>query len=109
MNEDRIERSEAFHRVSDVLSCKWTLAVLEAISRGVSRPSEIQRELEGLSGKVLNQRLRKLEDFGLLTREAFAETPPRVEYRLNERGRELARVVGLVNGFVDAWSGSEPA
>ena len=52
MSDDRIDRAEAYHRVSDVLACKWMIAVLDAIGRGVARPSDIQRELPGLSGKV---------------------------------------------------------
>ena len=109
MNEDPIDRSEAYHRVSDVLACKWMMAVLDAIGRGVARPSDIQRELPGLSGKVLNDRLKRLEGFGALEREAFAEVPPRVEYRLSARGERLARIVGEVSAFVDDWSGSDRA
>jgi DNA-binding HxlR family transcriptional regulator len=98
------DRAEAFHRVGDVLRCKWTLAVLDELGRGVARPSEIQRALPGLTPKVLNDRLRKLERFGLLDRTVFAEVPPRVEYRLNHRGRELAGLARKVAEFVDRWS-----
>lgn len=105
-DEQHIERGEAFHRVSDVLSCKWTFAVMEAIDRGVQRPSEIQRELPGLTSKVLSERLRKLEGFGLIDRHAYAEVPPRVEYALTERGQRMAGLVGDVRRFVEEWSGS---
>lgn len=100
-----IDRTEAFHRISDVLGCKWTLAVLDALQEGDKRPSEIQRRLPGLTSKVLSERLRKLENFGLLDREVYAEVPPRVEYTLNDRGRELAGLVRQVGVFVDNWAG----
>jgi len=100
-----IDRAEAYHRITDVLRCKWTLAVLEALDAGEKRPSGIQRRLPGLTSKVLSERLRKLEAFGLIDREAFAEVPPRVEYTLNARGREMAVLVRHIGAFVDDWTG----
>ncbi len=109
MTNDRIDRAEAFHRVSDVLGCKWTLAVMAELQRGASRPSQIERALPGLTSKVLSDRLRKLEHFGLVEREAFAEVPPRVEYTLTGRGRELGALAERVDAFVHAWSDAEHA
>ena len=101
------DKAEAFHRVTDVIRCKWTLAVLSELNRGTARPSQIQRALPGLTPKVLNERLRKLEQFGLLERETFAEVPPRVEYTLNERGRSLAKIATEVGKFVGHWTGEQ--
>ncbi len=98
------DRAEAFHRITDVLRCKWTLAVLEELARGTSRPSELQRALPGLTSKVLSERLRKLERFGLVDRTAFPEVPPRVEYTLTERGRSMSRLVIQVSEFVTDWA-----
>jgi DNA-binding HxlR family transcriptional regulator len=98
------DRAEAFHRVSDVLRCKWTLAVLEELDAGSARPSEIQRAMPGLTSKVLNDRLRKLERFGLIERTVYAEVPPRVEYTLNERGREMTDLIRRISAFVSEWS-----
>lgn len=97
-------RGEAFHRVADILRCKWTIAVLDAISRGRARPSEIQRDNPGLTPKVLSQRLRKLTDYGLLTRRVYAEIPPRVEYAFTPRGRELVDLVASIAAFADSWA-----
>ncbi len=99
-----IDRAEAFHRVSDVLGCKWTLAVMTELQRGASRPSQIERALPGLTSKVLSDRLRKLEAFGLVSREAFAEVPPRVEYTLTPRGRELGELAQRLDALVSDWS-----
>ncbi len=98
-----IDRAEAYHRITDMLRCKWSLAVIDALEAGDKRPSEIQRRLPGLTSKVLSDRLRKLENFGLLDREAFAEVPPRVEYTLNDRGRSFAAIVRSIGVFVDDW------
>jgi len=99
-----IDRAEAYHRITDVVRCKWTLAVLDALAGGDRRPSEIKRRLPGLSDKVLTDRLRKLEGFELVERETFAEVPPRVEYTLTARGERMSTLVRTINEFVDEWA-----
>jgi DNA-binding HxlR family transcriptional regulator len=75
--------------VEDIVGCKWSLTVLQLISTGVSRPGAMQRQVQGLTAKVLNERLRKLARFGIIEREVFAEVPPRVEYRLSGFGQRF--------------------
>lgn len=82
--------------VEDVLGCKWTLRVLAAIRGGVARPGALERQIQGISTKVLNERLRKLQRFGVVERRAYPEVPPRVEYRLSVFGRRFARVLDAV-------------
>jgi DNA-binding HxlR family transcriptional regulator len=82
--------------VEQVLGCKWTLRVLGAIRRGVQRPGALERDISGISTKVLNERLRKLSRFGVIERRAFAEVPPRVEYRLTAYGRRFTKVLDAV-------------
>ncbi len=86
----------AARMVEDIIGCKWSLSVLGLVSRGVSRPGAMQRSVVGLSTKVLNERLRKLLRFGLIGRHAFAEVPPRVEYRLTPRGRKFEKLLAQV-------------
>lgn len=101
---DHVSREEAFNRVTDVLRCKWTLAIMDAIDRGVNRPGRLERELEGLTTKVLNERVRKLERYGLIVKRAYPEVPPRVEYEFTDKGEELLEVVRTVRAFVDEWA-----
>jgi DNA-binding HxlR family transcriptional regulator len=82
--------------IEDVVGCKWSMAVLGAVRRGVRRPGAIERALPGLTAKVLNERLRKLVRFGILARTAFPEVPPRVEYHLTPFGARFARLLDLV-------------
>jgi DNA-binding HxlR family transcriptional regulator len=79
--------------VEDLIGCKWSLAVLGQIRHGVRRPGEIERAIEGLSKKVMNERLRKLQRFGIVEKFAYAELPPRVEYRLSAFGRRFVRLL----------------
>lgn len=86
------ERS-AYRRLEDVVGCKWSAAVVAAIGDGVRRPGELERYVPGISKKILNERLRKLRDFGLITRHEFPGRLPHVEYRLTERGSRLADIL----------------
>jgi DNA-binding HxlR family transcriptional regulator len=86
------ERS-AYRRLEDVIGCKWSAGVVAAIGEGVRRPGELERYVPGISKKILNERLRKLRDFGLIARREFAGAIPRVEYSLTPTGRKLADIL----------------
>jgi DNA-binding HxlR family transcriptional regulator len=88
-------------RVMAVLAEKWTLLVVTQLANGPMRTAEIRRGVEGVSEKMLIQTLRKLEGFGLVSRKAYPEVPPRVEYRLTPLGRSLARLAGLFGRWVE--------
>lgn len=79
--------------VEDIVGCKWSMTVLSLIASGVSRPGAMQRRVEGLTAKVLNERLRKLLRFGIIERDVFAEVPPRVEYRMTTFGKRFNAVI----------------
>lgn len=96
---------EGFHHITSVLKCKWTLAILDAVRRGATRPSQIQRELPGLTPKVLNERTKKLERFGVLEKVSYPEIPPHVEYHLTDRGKRLVGLLEQIAEFVEReWS-----
>jgi DNA-binding HxlR family transcriptional regulator len=89
-------RPSAARMVEDVVGCKWSLTVLALVRAGVHRPGAMEHAVPGLSKKVLNERLRKFTRFGVLQRRAYAEMPPRVEYRLTAYGRQFARLIEQV-------------
>lgn len=74
----------------DHVTSRWGVLVLVALSSGTMRWGEIRRWLKGVTEKMLAQTLRTLEADGLVAREAYPVVPPRVDYSLTERGRELA-------------------
>jgi DNA-binding HxlR family transcriptional regulator len=82
--------------VEDVIGCKWSMAVLGLVRNGVYRPGAMERELPGLTTKVLNERLRKFVRFGVLARHAYPETPPRVEYKLTAFGARFAAILDMI-------------
>lgn len=77
---------------------KWSMLVLLTLhANGVMRFNEIHRSLGDISHRMLTVTLRTLEADGLVCREVYAEVPPRVEYRLTERGLSLLpHIFGLV-------------
>jgi DNA-binding HxlR family transcriptional regulator len=81
----------------NVVGCKWTIHVLTQIRQGVRRPGELVRTAEGLSAKVLNERLGKLVRFGVLAKSSYPEIPPRVEYDLTEFGNRIAQILDEVH------------
>ncbi|WP_104165279.1 helix-turn-helix domain-containing protein [Cryobacterium sp. N22] len=68
---------------------KWTAMIVISLSDGPARFGTIRQTVEGISGKVLAGTLRDLERDGVLTRTAYDEMPPRVEYELTALGRTL--------------------
>ena len=80
-------------RSMDALGGKWTLLIVRDLLVERRRFGELLITLGGISPKVLVERLRSLEDGGILTRTVYPEVPLRVEYALTERGRELHPVI----------------
>jgi DNA-binding HxlR family transcriptional regulator len=84
--------------IVDKLADKWKLQILLTLaSEGVVRFRELQRQLHGVSPKVLTNALRELERDGLITRTHYPEIPPRVEYRAAERSRSLLPILAQLN------------
>ena len=72
-----------------LISSRWAVLILRELIYGTRRFGQIRKALGGVSTKVLTQNLRTMEENGLLTRETFAEVPPRVEYTLTDLGQSL--------------------
>jgi DNA-binding HxlR family transcriptional regulator len=90
---EKTHAEEGRGRLAEVVGCKWSVEVLRAVRRGVRRPGALERAIPGISTKVLNERLAKLVRLGLLSRTAYPEVPPRVEYALTVGGERLARIL----------------
>jgi DNA-binding HxlR family transcriptional regulator len=84
---------EGVRRTADLLERRWLLSVLYAAHSGALRFNEFKQILGEVPPRTLAQRLSELEEAGLLDRTVFDERPPRVEYRLTDKGREFGAVV----------------
>lgn len=77
----------------NILGGKWTILLVHELMDGPKRFGELRRAIPEASAKMLTMRLRDLEFAGILQREAFAEVPPHVEYRLTAKGLELRNAI----------------
>ncbi|WP_204378397.1 winged helix-turn-helix transcriptional regulator [Agaribacterium haliotis] len=89
----KIAPDKSTRMLETIYGCKWSLTVYQLLARGINRPGEMVRNVEGLSTKVLNECLRKNTRFGILERLSYNEVPPRVEYRVTEFGTKFMRVL----------------
>lgn len=96
------EQACSVARTLDIIGDRWTPLVLRDIAIGISRFDAIQRDL-GLSRKVLTQRLASLVDHEVVVRVPYSEHPPRYDYRLTEKGNDLAMVLLAMQQFGDKW------
>ncbi len=78
---------------------KWKLLIIRNLRVRPWRFNELQRDLEGISQKVLTDSLRQLMDDGLVSRHDYQELPPRVDYRLTELGEELLPIMDALADF----------
>jgi DNA-binding HxlR family transcriptional regulator len=83
--------------VEDIVGCKWSLAVLGLVRGGVRRPGAMEHSIDGLTAKVLNERLRKLMRYGILDKTVYPEVPPRVEYELTAFGRHFSGLLDQID------------
>ena len=84
--------ADALTRVGD----RWTLLVVQALLTGPRRFNELRRDVVGVSGKVLSQRLQRLHADGIVERRVMPTSPPTVEYELTEFGREVLPAVDAI-------------
>jgi DNA-binding HxlR family transcriptional regulator len=102
------ECSRSMLPVSDVLAQiggKWTIYAIVALSHGPRRFSELKREIEGVSQKMLTATLRDLEKDGFVTRKVTPSMPPRVDYALTDMGRELREPLSAIGQWANANRG----
>ncbi len=85
-----------YRQLEEVVGCKWSVSVLQAVAAGHTRPGALERQIAGISTKVLSERLRKLTRYGLLDKQTYAEVPPRTEYALTDNGRKLVAIIGQI-------------
>ena len=95
-------------RTAEIIGNKWTPLIVRDLARGCRRFSELERSLIGISPKTLSERLKRLEEAGVIGRACFAEVPPRVEYSLTAKGHALLPIIESMRSFGSTWLMAEP-
>ncbi|MGV3557946.1 winged helix-turn-helix transcriptional regulator [Larkinella arboricola] len=81
----------------DVICGKWRLIIIHLLRDKTLRYGEIKRAIPGISEKVLVHELKQLVELGMVDKQSFGEVPPRVEYRLNEKGHTVLPVIDVLS------------
>ena len=88
---------------AEIIGSKWTAVLVHDLSEGPRRFSELERSCPGISPRTLSERLRALEQEGIIERRSYAESPPRVDYELTEKGSALLPIIDAMRGFGHEW------
>jgi DNA-binding HxlR family transcriptional regulator len=93
-----LENADFVRQIMDRVGDKWTLMVIATLQGGLMRYTELLHAIPGISQRMLSRTLAQLHHDGLITRTAYAEVPPRVEYALAPLGASLTDIVAtLIN------------
>ncbi len=89
---------------ASILGAKWTPQILYGLYHGVQHFCELQKEVGGVNPRTLSARLVELEKAGIVQKDSYAEIPPRIEYCLTSKGRDLVPILQLMA----EWSAKHP-
>ena len=92
-----------YEHAIQLLGKRWTGLLLYALLEGPRRFCELTATVEGLSDRVLSDRLRELEVEGVVERVVYPQIPVRVEYKLTEKGQALKPVVEAIHEWAEKW------
>jgi DNA-binding HxlR family transcriptional regulator len=103
MNPVHESTSCAVAACAEIIGAKWTALLVHDLSEGPRRFSELEHSCAGISPRTLSERLRALEDEEIVERRSYAESPPRVEYELTDKGRSLLPIIDAMREFGRDW------
>ena len=97
----RYNQSCPVAKTLEVIGDRWTLLAVRDLLSGAKRFQDLLATLPGIAPNILSARLKLMEEHGLIARRFYSDHPPRAEYGLTDKGREL----GMVVGALAAWGG----
>jgi DNA-binding HxlR family transcriptional regulator len=86
-----------------VLGDKWTALVIRSIASGNNRFSKIEKEIATICPRSLAKRLANLEENQIISKKAFSESPPRIEYYLTQKGRDLLPILNQMSKWGEKY------
>lgn len=87
----------------EIIGNKWTALILRDLTSGPKRFGELEKSVGSINPRTLSQRLDDLEAHGIITKQSFAEVPPRIEYTLTEKGEDLLPVLQQMAAWGDKY------
>lgn len=92
-----------YERAVQIISKRWTPLIIRVLLDRPRRFSEINEVVQRLSDRVLSERLKELEDEGIVERHVYPETPVRIMYSLTPKGHDLERALNEIQRWSDTW------
>jgi DNA-binding HxlR family transcriptional regulator len=92
-----------YQAAMEILGKRWTGLIVNVLLEGPKRFSALATRLELVSERMLSERLKELENAGIVDRQVLPETPVRVQYELTEKGRALSGVVAAIESWAAQW------
>lgn len=92
-----------FHRAVELIGARWSGAIIHVLMRGTVRYAELRATIPEISDRMLCERLRELEEAGIVGREVSTEPPVRVDYYLTEKGTALAPALAAIGVWAERW------
>lgn len=86
-----------------IVGQKWTALLIRDLCEGPKRFGELERSVAGINPRTLSQRLEALEGFGIITKKTYAEVPPRTEYTLTEKGKDVIPILKQMAAWGDKY------
>ena len=109
-NPPKISTPCAIHGLLEVLARPWTMHILWTLStNGPTRFGALRRQVEGISSRVLTERLRGLEQRGIVYREYEPTIPPAVTYGITKRMKDIGQILDELNRLAQSWQEEDGA
>jgi len=88
---------------SDLIGSKWTALIVHDLSEGPRRFTQLEHACHRISPRTLSERLHMLEQEAIVARRSYPESPPRVEYELTQKGRDMLPIIEAMSKFGHSW------
>ncbi|WP_027092381.1 winged helix-turn-helix transcriptional regulator [Cohnella thermotolerans] len=92
-----------YESAAELLGKKWTGLIIRVLMGGPKRFKDIKEQIPDMSDKMLTDRMKELESFGVVKRTVYPEMPVRIEYNLTEKGRDLENVTNSIQEWAEKW------
>ena len=92
-----------YHEAVELIGRRWAGAIIYVLMNGRTRYAALREAIPGITDRMLSERLRELEEAGIVERHVTPEIPVRVEYGLSKKGRELEKSIKSISDWASQW------
>jgi DNA-binding HxlR family transcriptional regulator len=92
----------------EILGKKWTGLIIRVLLGGPRRFKEVKEQIPEMSDRILTERMKELENLGVLKRNVYPDTPVRIEYALTTMGKDLINVIESIQDWGEKWMKEKP-